>query len=62
MKVNIEIEDDSKFLEALAQEMTEQPQVLSSGDEAGTADAGLELSRARPQSFSCVAFSCIGNK
>ena len=63
MKVNIEIDDDSKFLEALAQEMTQQPQIQSVGAEKDSAEEeGVDIRKnGSVQGFSCVAVSCIGN-
>lgn len=56
MKVNIEIQDDSKFLEALAEEMNKPKQPTE-----GAEGKDFELNRVSPQSkFSCVAVSCNG--
>lgn len=57
MKVNIEIEDDSKFLEALAEQMKHQ--TLNDTAEKKDADT-YQLERAGAKGFSCVAISCNG--
>jgi len=59
MKVNIEIDDDSKFLEALAEEMTQQSQIKEDREDGNEAEtAGVEIRRSLAYGFSCVAISC----
>lgn len=53
MKVHIEIEDDSKFLEALADQL--KPSKPTEGDDSNEDNL---LDRNDTEAFSCVAISC----
>jgi hypothetical protein len=58
MKVNIEIDDDSKFFQALSEEIKKH-QAVKAGDQ-GAETHEFALPRANPLALSCVAISCNG--